>query len=181
MKLAVPHPSGTIPAALVLGLVLAGCIGSAEPTPEMDAMQLTSPAFEDGEAIPARYTCDGDDLSPPLAWEGVPDGTAAFVLVVDDPDAGGFVHWLLADIPGDARELPEAGGDGVGMPGRNDFGRTGWGGPCPPSGEHRYRFTLYALSEPIQVDPDAAGDVRDALAHRLLGEAGLTGVYARQR
>lgn len=163
--------------------LLAGCIGQAGPEPEtMAPMRLTSPAFDDGGTIPARYTCDGDDVTPPLAWDEVPDATAAFVLVVDDPDADGFVHWLLTDIPGDARELPEAGGDGVGMPGHNDFGRTGWGGPCPPSGEHRYVFTLYALSEPIQIDADAkAAQVRDSIAHRLIGEARLTGVYARSR
>lgn len=143
-------------------------------------MRLTSPAFEDGGPIPSRHTCDGEDVSPPLAWDEVPDGTAAFVLVVDDPDAGGFLHWLLTDIPGDARELPEGAGDAIGMPGRSDFGRTGWGGPCPPSGQHRYVFTLYALSEPITVDGDAGADqVREAIGHRVVGEAQLTGVYER--
>ena len=145
-------------------------------------MRLTSPAFEEGGPIPLLHTCDGEDVSPPLAWDEVPDGTAAFVLVTDDPDAGGFLHWLLTDIPGDARELPEGAGDAIGMPGRNDFGRTGWGGPCPPSGQHRYIFTLYALSEPITVDGDASADqVREAIAHRVVGEARLTGVYERSR
>ena len=177
------HRPGTRPAALVLVLVLAGCIGQPDSTAEETAtMRLTSPAFDDGGPIPAEYTCDGEDRSPPLEWDGAPERTAAFVLVVDDPDDGGFVHWLLSDIPGDARELPEGGGDAVGMPGRNDFGRTGWGGPCPPSGEHRYVFTLYALSEPLQVEADAdAQAVRDAIAHRLLAEGRLTGVYARAR
>ncbi len=141
-------------------------------------MQLASEAFGEGGTIPVSHTCDGDNLSPPLAWSEVPDGAAAFVLVVDDPDAGGFIHWLLTDIPGDSRELPEGAGDAIGMPGRNDFGLTGWGGPCPPSGEHRYVFTLYALSEPIQIEADAsARAVRDAIAHRLIGEARLTAVY----
>lgn len=175
--------SGTPVAALAFVLALAGCIGQAGPTAEGTlTMQLTSPAFDDGDPIPAQYTCDGGDLSPPLAWDDVPEGTAAFVLLVEDPDAGGFVHWLLADVPGDARELPEGEGDGIGMPGRNDFGRTGWAGPCPPSGEHRYVFTLYALSEPIQVDPDSrAGEVRETIAPLAVGEGRLTGVYARQR
>jgi Raf kinase inhibitor-like YbhB/YbcL family protein len=102
------------------------------------------------------------------------------VLLVEDPDADGFIHWQLTDIPGDARELPEGAGDAVGMPGRNDFGRTGWAGPCPPSGEHRYVFTLYALSEPVQVHADATADeVREATAPRRIGEGRLTGVYAR--
>ncbi len=145
-------------------------------------MRLTSPAFGDGDPIPAQYTCDGEDLSPPLTWDDVPDGTAAFVLLAEDPDAGDFVHWLLTDVPGDARELPEGEGDAIGMPGRNGFGRTGWGGPCPPSGEHRYVFTLYALSEPIQVDADADADqVRVAIRPRTLAEDTLTGVYTRSR
>jgi Raf kinase inhibitor-like YbhB/YbcL family protein len=174
-------PVGMGHAAMVLGLVLAACIGPAEPTAEVTTMQLTSSTFDDGGPIPTHHTCDGEDVSPPLAWSDVPDGTAAFVLVADDPDAGGFIHWLLTDIPGDARELPEGGGDAVGLPKRNDFGRTGWGGPCPPSGEHRYVFTLYALSEPIQLDTvTSASEVRDAIAHRLLGEAQLAGVYARR-
>jgi hypothetical protein len=143
-------------------------------------MQLVSGAFDEGGPIPVAHTCDGDNVSPPLAWSEVPDGAAAFVLVVDDPDAGGFVHWLLTDIPGDSRELPEGAGDAIGMPGHNDFGLTGWGGPCPPSGEHRYVFALYALSEPIQIEADASAQtVREAIAHRLIGEARLTGVYGR--
>lgn len=145
-------------------------------------MRLTSPAFDDGQAIPATYSCDGDDRSPPLAWDDVPETTAAFVLLVEDPDADGFIHWQLTDIPGDARELPEGAGDAIGMPGRNDFGRTGWAGPCPPSGEHRYVFTLYALSEPVLVDADATADeVREAIARRRIGDGRLTGVYARDR
>ena len=143
-------------------------------------MELTSEAFGEGGSIPVQHTCDGDNISPPLAWDDVPEGAAAFVLVVEDPDAGGFVHWLLTDIPGDSRELPEGAGDAIGMPGHNDFGLSGWGGPCPPSGEHRYVFTLYALSEPIQIEADASPQaVREAIAHRLIGEAQLTGVYAR--
>lgn len=174
---------GTCSAAISWGLLLAGCIGQSEPTgEEVTRMRLTSTAFGDGEAIPSAHTCDGEDRSPPLAWDDVPDGTAAFVLLVEDPDAGDFVHWQLIDIPGDARELPDGAGDAVGMPGRNDFGRTGWGGPCPPSGEHRYVFTLFALSEPVQVDADARADqVRAAIAPRRIGEARLTGVYARAR
>ena len=141
-------------------------------------MKLTSSAFADGEAIPARYTCDGAKVSPPLAWKDVPEGAEAFVMTVRDPDARDFVHWLLSDIPGEARELPEGQGDTIGAPGPNDFGSTGWGGPCPPSGEHRYVFTLYALSAPLS-GADSIGDVLEGVAQSGLGKAELTGLYAR--
>ena len=145
-------------------------------------MQLTSDAFAEAGAIPPEHTCDGADTSPPLAWSGVPDGTAEFALLVEDPDAGGFVHWVLSGIPGDRRELAAGEGDGVGLPGRNDFRRTGWGGPCPPSGEHRYVFTLIALDAPLDLgDGATARDVRAAADESGLGEAQLTGVYTRRR
>jgi Raf kinase inhibitor-like YbhB/YbcL family protein len=143
-------------------------------------MKLSSPAFTDGGVIPPRFTCDGQDVSPPLAWTEVPDGTAAFALTVLDPDARGFVHWLLSNIPGDVRELSEGKGGDSGTPGRTGFGRSGWGGPCPPSGQHRYVFTLYALSAPLTATAgvdEVLGDV-DRLG---LGKAELTGVYARAR
>lgn len=146
------------------------------------SMQLTSDAFADGGTIPPEHSCDGPDTSPPLAWSRVPDGVAAFALVVDDPDAGGFVHWVLSDVPGDRRELEADEGDAVGVPGRNDFGRTGWGGPCPPSGEHRYVFTLYALDESLDLGDEArADDVRREVADHALAEASLTGLYTRRR
>lgn len=152
------------------------------PTP-VPPFRLTSAAFEAGGSIPRAYTCDGADVSPALAWSGVPAGAEALVLVVDDPDAGGFAHWLVVDMdPGRSRL-----GRGAGTPawaqqqGVNDFGRVGWGGPCPPSGEHRYRFTLYALAAPLGLDGEpGAGRVRSALvgAH-VLGKAGLLGRYGR--
>jgi Raf kinase inhibitor-like YbhB/YbcL family protein len=163
---------GTPTAALLLG-VLAGCA-----TAEVTTMELTSSSFEDGGSIPSRHTCDGEDVSPPLAWSDVPDGTQAFVLIVDDPDARGFVHWVLTDIPGDARELPEGQGDSIGSPGPNDFGRTGWGGPCPPA-EHRYDFTLYALPGPLAGATDADA-VRSQAENASLAKATLTGRYARR-
>ena len=145
-------------------------------------LTLRSDAFGDGEAIPARYTCDGADVSPPLAWNGIPDQTGAFALIVRDPEADGFVHWVLTDIPLDTTSLPDGMGDSVGIAGRNDFGRVGWGGPCPPSGEHRYEFTLYALTAPLQLDgAPAADEVDRALGTNLLAEAHLTGVYRRSR
>jgi Raf kinase inhibitor-like YbhB/YbcL family protein len=172
----VTRGSGTL-TAVVLIAVLAAC-ATATPDQELTTMELTSSSFVDGETIPSKHTCDGADVSPPLAWTDVPDGTASFALIVDDPDAGGFVHWVLTDIPGDAPELREGEGDSIGVPGPNDFGRTGWGGPCPP-GEHRYAFTLYAFPEPISGVTDAAA-VRKAAEESSLGRATLTGVYARR-
>lgn len=142
-------------------------------------MQLTSSSFGEGEPIPSEHTCDGADTSPPLAWSDVADGTESFALIVDDPDARGFVHWVLTGIPGDARELPEGEGDAIGTPGPNDFRRSGWGGPCPPSGEHRYVFTLYALPGPISDAADADA-VRSQAENAALGSATLTGVYSRR-
>ena len=175
------RPPGTPAAALAVMLVIGACTptpaGSSEEAP---GMRLSSEAFEEGSAIPSDHTCDGPDTSPPLAWSDVPDGTAAFALIVDDPDARGFVHWVLIDIPGDRRDLAAGEGDDVGVPGSNDFGRTGWAGPCPPSGEHRYVFTLYALDAPLELGEGASADqVRGALADHSRGEAQLTGVYIR--
>ena len=144
----------------------------------ISSMTLTSPAFADGEAIPTRFTCDGENVSPPLAWGDVQGGTQAFVLTVRDPDAGGFVHWILGNIPGDVRELPEGQGDAMGTPGTTSFGSAGWGGPCPPSGEHRYVFTLVALSAPLAGTGNIA-DVLDGVEQLGIGRAELTGVYAR--
>jgi hypothetical protein len=117
-----------MPAALFAFAVVAACTPAAPsttPGPEVTTMQLTSDAFAEGASIPAEHTCDGADISPPLAWDGVPDGTQSFALIVDDPDARGFVHWVLTNIPGEARELPAGEGDEIGTPGPTSFGRTG--------------------------------------------------------
>lgn len=145
-------------------------------------LALRSEAFDDGASIPVRYTCDAEDVSPPLVWDGVPEQAGAFALVVRDVDAEGFVHWVLTDIPANVTSLPDGMGDTVGIAGRNDFGRVGWGGPCPPSGQHRYEFTLYAMTAPLQLDgaPDA-DEVDRALGANLLAEARLTGTYTRSR
>ena len=146
-----------------------------------ESMQLTSPAFADGAAIPEEHTCDGSDVSPPLAWDAAPEGTDSFALIVTDPDARGFIHWVLTGIPGDVRELAAGQGDQVGTPGRNAFGNIGWGGPCPPSGEHRYVFELLALSAPLDAgEPPTADRVRAAAANVTLARGELTGVYSRR-
>jgi Raf kinase inhibitor-like YbhB/YbcL family protein len=150
----------------------------------MAGFVLTSPSFDDGGAIPIRHTCDGEDVSPELDWEGAPRGTVALALVVDDPDARNFTHWVVYDIPGGpSGSLREAmHSNDVPPQGRNDFGRTGWGGPCPPGGTHHYRFTLWALSSRIGLTgTPSAGDVLNAVAMRTLDRTTLTGTYTRQR
>ena len=145
------------------------------------AFTLTSPAFADGGAIPTEHSCDGGDKPIPLAWSGVPEGTAELALVMDDPDARGFVHWVVVGIPPSASgfdngELPAGAQEGS-----TGFG-VGYGGPCPPSGTHHYEFTLYALSSPLGAGGSPTAEaVRAAAADKTLGEAELTGTYARGR
>lgn len=150
----------------------------------MTDFRLTSSSFEPGGAMPRRHTCDGEDVSPPLAWSGAPDATAALVLVVDDPDANGFVHWTVLDMTGsDSGALPAGVSASPDAPaqGTNDFGRLGWSGPCPPSGDHRYRFRLFALGAPIALPGAPRG--RDVLATLdradVLGTAELEAHYRR--
>jgi Raf kinase inhibitor-like YbhB/YbcL family protein len=150
----------------------------------MPDFHLTTSAFAPGGSIPARFTCDGEDVSPDLTWSGTPAGAGALVLVVDDPDAGGFVHWIAFDLTAsEAGSLPLAVSASPDAPpqGTNDFGRIGWGGPCPPSGEHRYRFTLTAIGAPLGIaGAPTARELRDALrGASVLGSAVLEGRYAR--
>jgi phosphatidylethanolamine-binding protein (PEBP) family uncharacterized protein len=132
-------------------------------------MQLTSPAFGDGERIPSRHTCDGDDVSPPLEWTAPPEGSAVLALCLDDPDAGRYPFTHCAE--------------GVAAPaeGRNDFGAPGYRGPCPPPGKpHRYRFTLYALdAEPALGPSDRRLSFEEAIRDHVLATAQLTGTYGR--
>ena len=151
----------------------------ATPVPNQEPFQLSSPAFTDQTAIPVANTCKGRNVSPELDWSSVPAGTAALVLFVDDPDGRDWVHWSVLDLPPATMQLPEAlAPDAAGIQqGRNDFGNVGYGGPCPPSGTHHYRFRLYALAAPLGLagHPDGTA-VRAALARaRVLGRATLTG------
>jgi len=168
----------------VLVILLAGCGGNAPPATTVEApmaITVSSPAFEDGAAIPRRYTCDGADVSPPLHVAGVPSGTRELALLVEDPDAPGgtFVHWVAWGLDPAAPTLAEATAPpGTGV---NGFGRRGYGGPCPPRGApHRYVFTVLALSRPLELAPGAsAGDLRKAAAGTVLAEGRLTGRYGR--
>lgn len=145
-------------------------------------MELTSSAFRHETRIPSKYTCDGDDVSPPLEVADVPPGTEMLALVVDDPDApsGTWDHWIAYDIPvGDA--IPE-GVAALGTAGRNSWGRSGYGGPCPPSGTHRYFFTVYALDTRLGLAAGASkAALLEAMEGHVLAEATLMGRYARQK
>lgn len=152
------------------------------------AFQLTSTAFQAGGTIPRKFTCDGPDVSPPLAWSDPPAGTQSFALIMDDPDApaGTWVHWVLYDLPAATRELTEGLPKQGELPngarqGRNDFGKAGYGGPCPPSGPaHRYFFKLYALGAKIGLKAGATkAELEKAMKGHILGQAELMGRYKR--
>lgn len=145
-------------------------------------IQISSSAFAHNELIPKRYTCDGEDVSPELSWQNVPDGTISFVLIVDDPDApiGTFVHWVLFNLPGNLNGLKE-GVKGIGVGGVNDFRRSGYGGPCPPRGStHRYFFKLYALDTTLSLTAGVKkADVEKAMQGHILAQGELIGRYGR--
>ncbi len=148
---------------------------------------MSSSAFAPGEPIPKVYTCDDKNISPPLAWTEPPSGAKGLALIADDPDAGGFVHWVVYNLPASARGLPESvpsGPDisGGGKQGKNTFGKVGYGGPCPPSGTHHYVFRLYALDAVLNLaDGASANDVKAALQGHVLTQAELIGTYTRQK
>lgn len=157
------------------------------------SLSLTSPQFSPGGAIPARCTGDGPDESPALAWTGAPEGTKAFALVVDDPDAPDpkaprrtWVHWVVCDLPPSTKSLPE-GASGKSMPtgsheGKNDGGETGYSGPYPPIGRHRYFFKLYALDAPTGLREGATkGELLKAIKGHVLDQAELMGTYERRQ
>jgi Raf kinase inhibitor-like YbhB/YbcL family protein len=161
-----------------------------KPMPEEPAasFELTSPAFAPEEAIPQQYSCDGEDISPPLEWTDPPEGTQSFALIVDDPDApaGIWVHWVLYNLPGEARGLAEGVPPDAELPdgsrhGENSWGRTDYGGPCPPSGTHRYFFKLYALDTVLDLDAGASKEtLLETMEGHILAQAETMGVYSRQ-
>ena len=154
-------------------------------------LAITSTAFDNNREIPANYTCQGNDVSPPLAWSGVPDTAASLVLIVDDPDAPDpeapkmtWVHWVLYNIPPSATGLPEkvASSD---LPegteeGLNDWGRTGYGGPCPPVGRHRYFHKLYVLDKKIEgLQQPTKADIEAAMKGHIVAQTELVGTYQK--
>jgi len=172
---------GTVIAAV---LVIAGCGGGEAmrtPAPDVpDTIVVTAPAFGEGQPIPREYTCRGSGGSPELAWRGVPDGARSLALVVSDPDAPGgtFVHWVLYGLP------PKDGGLEAGHPpagareAANSGGKNGWYAPCPPSGTHRYRFTVYALGD--EVRGQSTQEILDGIGSRAVARGTLTGLVTAE-
>lgn len=154
-------------------------------------LRVVSSAFQHGEGIPIKHTCEGRDVSPPLGWSSVPEGTQSLALIVDDPDAPDpnapkmtWVHWVLFNLPSDSRGLPEGVRSGALPPGTreglNDWKRTGWGGPCPPIGRHRYFFRLYALDCVLEdLAAPTRAELDRAMQGHVLAEAVLMGTYQK--
>ena len=183
----------------LLVLLSMGCAGSRQPSPpppnanrgdkDMSGMKLTSTAFKEGEPIPRAYTCDGPNVSPALEWSGVPKSAKTLAIICDDPDApsGTWVHWVLYNLPAEniglventpATESLRAGG----FQGKNDFEKIGYGGPCPPSGTHRYNFKIFALDRDLDL---VAGSKRAqldaAMKGHILAQGQLMGRYSKQK
>jgi Raf kinase inhibitor-like YbhB/YbcL family protein len=167
-------------------LFLVGC-KSDTPAPAAEggndmAIQVTSSAFAEGGAIPRIYTCDDQNVSPPLAWTGVPGNAVSLAVIMDDPDApaGIWVHWVLYNLPANLTSL-EQGKNGGGTEGKNDFNRTGYGGPCPPRGSnHRYTIKVYALDRLLDLKAGATkAQVESALRGHILAQGQLMGRYGR--
>ena len=150
-------------------------------------MVLTSTAFEEGEMIPKKYTCDGSNISPPIRWDSVPPQAKSLALIADDPDApmGTWVHWVIFNIPPSLSGLPESIPPKDSLPngslqGKNDFRNSGYGGPCPPGGTHRYFFKLYALDITLQLKPGCTkADLLKAMQGHIVAEGQLMGRYSR--
>ena len=172
------------------GILLATEILLSLPGSAAMAMTLTSLAFKQDGQIPSKYTCEGDDISPPLAWNGVPEGTKSLVLIIDDPDAPDpkapklvWVHWVVYNIPPDVKSLPENASK-AGLPqgtavGLNDFKKTGYGGPCPPIGRHRYFHKLYALDTTLDLRKATKPQIELAIKGHVLADAELIGTYQK--
>ena len=170
---------------IALILLLSGCIqprANLSQKQDDGQMNITSSAFAHTERIPRKYTCQGNDINPPLSWTGVPQGTQSLVLIVDDPDAprGTWVHWVVWNIPADTKMIAK-GNEPEGIQGKTDFGTTGYGGPCPPSGIHRYFFKIYALDVSLNLrEGSTKKDLENAMKGHIMEKAELVGLYKRR-
>lgn len=183
---------GLLATALIVLIVIASCAqhgGVSAPEEEVSerAMKITNTAFADGESIPVKYTCDGENVSPPLRIGGIPEGTRSLAIIADDPDAprGTWVHWVVYGIAPGTADLPE--GYAADLPGgaahgTNDFGDQGYGGPCPPGGSaHRYFFKVYALDKEVGLNAGATkADLLSEMEADILDSGQLIGTYRRR-
>ena len=187
----VPSPTAIPPSTVtpVATEAFSAIVAAPSQTPVPFAiLVLAASAFSEGEPIPLRYSCDGEDISPSLAWSGVPQGTETWVVIMDDPDAprGTWDHWVVFNIPADVRGLEEAQPDTAQLPnggvhGKNSWGKAKYGGPCPPRGPaHNYRFFLYAVDINLELPAGASKkDVLQAVDGHIVGESILKGTFAR--
>jgi hypothetical protein len=183
-------------AAIACGFVtvLSFCVRRTEGASTM-SLTLRSDAFANGAEIPTKHTCQGDDVSPPLSWADAPQGTKSFALIVDDPDAPDprapkmtWVHWVLYNVPSSTKALAEGAGNKANLlpqgtaDGVSDFKRTGYGGPCPPIGRHRYFFKLYALDAVLgDLSRPTKGDLERAMAGHIVSKTELMGTYEKRK
>ena len=168
-------------AALLLACSRGEQLAAEAPKEATHGMTISSSAFTDGRSIPAKYTCDGGDTVPPLTFATIPPTAKSLALVVDDPDAPGgtFDHWIVWNVPPDTTGVAE-GQEPKGVAGKNGFGKNGYGGPCPPRGEHRYFFKLYALDGTLNLPPSSGkGDLEKAMKGHVLAQAQMMGRYKR--
>lgn len=181
-------PRSVLAAVAGAGVLVAGlaaCTGGGNnevaPRDDLRELRVTSPAFAEGKGIPAKYSCDGANVSPPLSWSGVPAGAKSLVLVVDDPDApsGTYVHWILGGLAPSTRSLAENAVPAGAWQAPNSADDRAYTGPCPPNGTHHYRFTLYALSSPIASDV-SRGETLARIGDAALASGRLTGTYQRR-
>lgn len=146
-------------------------------------MKISSPAFENNGEIPSKYTCDGENINPPLEFGNVPENTQILVLIVDDPDApmGIWVHWTLWNIEPETEKIPENTVPAGAVEGITSFGKVGYGGPCPPSGTHRYFFKIYALDKKLDLSPQAdKSKLGEVINNHILAKSELIGLYSRK-
>ena len=169
--------------SVIVLIVLAACQAPSLDTSQAARFTLNSPAFEDSGSIPQKFTCQGDNVSPELNWSEAPANTKSYALIMDDPDAPGgtFTHWVLFDLPADQKQLAENAGP-IGMSGINGLNQTGYMGPCPPSGLHRYYFRLYALDvSSLNLNAGASrSEVESAMKGHIIGTADTMGRYEQQ-
>jgi Raf kinase inhibitor-like YbhB/YbcL family protein len=184
------HPFRLCRVFRLAGILIAAEILLSLPGSATMTMTMTSPAFKQNGQIPSKFTCEGDNISPPLAWDGVPESTKNLVLIIEDPDAPDpkapqrvWVHWVVYNIPPDARGLPENASK-AGLPqgavvGLNDFKKTEYGGPCPPVGRHRYFHKLYALDITLDLKGATKSQIEQAIKGHVLANAELIGTYQK--